>query len=45
MVQCQETDIPKDIQYVLDGGNFLHKIPWVKGSTYLEIFKSYRNFP
>ena len=44
MVQCQQTDIPKDIQYVLDGGNFLHKILWVKGSTYSEISKSYRNY-
>ena len=44
MVQCQQTDIPKDIQYVLDGGNFLHKILWVKGSTYSEILKSYRNY-
>ena len=44
MVQSQQTDIPKDIQYVLDGGNFLHKIPWIKGSTYSEILKSYRNY-
>ena len=44
MVQCQQTDIPKDIQYVLDGGDLLHKIPWVKGSTYSEISKSYRNY-
>ena len=29
MVQCQQTDIPKDVQYVLDGGDLLHKIPWV----------------
>ena len=45
MVQCQQTDIPNNIQYVFDGGDFLHKIPWVKGSTYSEIFKSYRNCP
>ena len=44
MVQCQQTDIPKDNQYVFDGVDFLHKIPWVKGSTYLEISKSYRNY-
>ena len=44
MVQCQQTDIPKDVQYVLDGGDLLHKIPWVKGSTYSEILKSYRNY-
>ena len=29
---------------MFDGGDFLRKIPWVKGSTYLEISKSYRNY-
>ena len=43
-VQCQQTDIPKEVQYVLDGGDLLHKIPWVKGSTYSDILKSYRNY-
>ena len=44
MVQCQQTDIPKDVQYVLDGGDLLHKIPWVKSSTYSDKLKSYRNY-
>ena len=44
MVQCQQTDIPKEVQYVLDGGDLLHKIPRVKGSTYSDILKSYRNY-
>ena len=29
---------------MFDGGDFLRKIPWVKGLTYLEISKSYRNY-
>ena len=44
MVQCQRIDIPKDIQYVLDGGSLLHRIPWHKGTTFLDILKSYRNY-
>ena len=30
MVQCQQTDIPKDDQYVLDGGDLLHKYHGLK---------------
>ena len=44
MVRCQQTDQPKYIQYVLDGGALLHKIPWLKGLTYSDILKSYRNY-
>ena len=30
-----------DIQYILDGGALLHKIPWSKGATYDEICEQY----
>ena len=42
--QCQKTALPTDVQYVLDGGALLHRIPWNKGSTFSEIFKTYSDY-
>ena len=39
-----KTALPTDIQYVLDGGALLHRIPWNKGSTFSEIFKTYSDY-
>ena len=44
MSQCQRTALPIDIQYVLDGGALLHRIPWNKGSTFSEILKAYSDY-
>ena len=44
MSQCQRTALPIDIQYVLDGGALLHRIPWNKGSTFSEILKTYSDY-
>ncbi len=44
MSQCQRTALPINIQYVLDGGALLHRIPWNKGSTFSEILKTYSNY-
>ena len=33
-----------DLQYVIDGGSLLHKIPWNKGSTYLAICMQYVDY-
>ena len=29
------------VQYVLDGGALLHRIPWTRGATYDQIFEQY----
>ena len=44
MSQCQRTALPIDIQYVLDGGALLHRIPWNKGSKFSEILKTYSDY-
>ena len=44
MSQCQRTALPIDIQYVLDGGALLQRIPWNKGSTFSEILKTYSDY-
>lgn len=31
---CHPDNIPTSIQYVLDGGALLHRIPWLKGETF-----------
>ncbi|KAG1685140.1 hypothetical protein GQR58_009244 [Nymphon striatum] len=33
-----------DVQYVLDGGALLHRIPWTKGTTWETIFAQYTNY-
>jgi hypothetical protein len=35
---------PDQIQYVLDGGALLHKIPWTKGASWDEILRTYTNY-
>ena len=40
-------DVPEtqaNVQYVLDGGSLLHRVPWKPGDTYLNIANSYANF-
>ena len=42
--QKMPPDLPEpsgDVQYVLDGGALLHRIPWERGSTYDEICQHY----
>jgi len=34
----------RDVQYVLDGGALLHRIPWKNGSTYEEICQQYTGY-
>ena len=34
----------EDIQYVLDGGALLHRIPWSRGSTYDDICQQYSRY-
>ncbi len=33
--------LPGDVQYLLDGGEHLHRIPWNRDSTYDEICQQY----
>ena len=43
---CAE-DVPETeaiVQYVLDGGSLLHRVPWKTGDTYQNIANSYANF-
>ena len=36
--------VPKKVQYVLDGGALLHRIPWNRGSSYGSIVPSYIDY-
>ena len=36
--------IPKTDCYVLDGGSFLHRLPWKKDDSYNAIAESYADF-
>ena len=36
--------IPKSVQYVVDGGALLHRIPWTHGSTFVNILDSYGDY-
>lgn len=40
----QPTDVPAGVQYVLDGGALLQRIPWQKGMTVEEICQRYVNY-
>lgn len=33
-----------DLQYVLDGGSLLYKLPWQKGTTFQAVFESYGRY-
>ena len=44
MIQHPEISISIDVQYVIDGGSLLHKVPWVRGETFREITLKYVNF-
>ena len=41
MSKNEATDVPADVQYVLDGGALLHKVIWPNGITYSKIFSLY----
>ena len=34
----------EELQYILDGGALLHRIPWISGSTWDEILQSYTQY-
>jgi len=34
----------KTVQYVLDGGALLHRIPWTRGSRWEQIFEQYKSY-
>ena len=36
--------LPRELQYVLDGGAFLQRIPWEKGATFKEICTTYTEY-
>ena len=44
MIQHPEISLPTDVQYVIDGGSLLHKVPWVRGETFRGITLKYVNF-
>jgi hypothetical protein len=35
---------PGEMQYVLDGGALLHRLPWHRGKTYSDICRQYTNY-
>ena len=35
---------PKQVKYVIDGGALLHRIPWVRGSSFLNIITKYTEY-
>ncbi len=37
-------ELPRDVQYVLDGGALLQRIPWMKGATFNEILTVYTDY-
>jgi len=37
-------EIPKEVQFVLDGGSLLQRIPWTQGKTYGEICTAYTDY-
>ena len=38
---CSNDTLPTNVRFVLDGGSLLHRVRWVKGSTFLEISQQY----
>ena len=38
------TSIPQHVNYVLDGGALLHRIPWQRGATFANISKLYADY-
>ena len=41
LIKSKDLRLPDEVQYVLDGGALLHKIPWQKRSTFLMIIVKY----
>ena len=41
MTSCEVAHLPEDVQYVLDGGALLHRVPWISGDTYTILCNRY----
>ncbi len=41
LVPASNCEIPGNVQYVLDGGYLLHRLPWPRAATYQQICDSY----
>ena len=44
LLKPDTTEIADEVQYVLDGGTLLQRIPWAKGATYKEICSHYTEY-
>lgn len=43
-VENEPDDVPKTENYVLDGGSLIHRVKWMKGTTYGLIANGYADF-
>ena len=43
-VTKKDVTIPRQVQYVIDGGALLHRIPWSRGATFAHILDSYGDY-
>ena len=43
-ISNKDVEIPKQVQYVIDGGALLHRIPWTRGETFACILKRYTEY-
>jgi len=44
-MESSDVTVPQgELQFVLDGGGFIHRIPWPQGSTYRNICVLYCNY-
>ncbi|KAG1678576.1 hypothetical protein GQR58_013380 [Nymphon striatum] len=43
-IAVRNTVLPQNVQYVLDGGALLHRIPWTSGETYEGISSHYMRY-
>ena len=43
-VENEPDDVPKTENYVLDGGSLIHRVKWMKGTTYGFIANGYADF-
>jgi hypothetical protein len=42
--QDASAEIPPDVQYVLDGGALIQRIPWAHGAKYKDIYRQYTDY-
>ena len=40
----KDAKITENVQYVLDGGALLHRIPWIRGTSFSKILQSYSDY-